>query len=269
MKQPNKYWATRQRDLLFNSAIGTAEKQLADEYIRVFEYTRDEMTALYDQIVADNVNGRGYVLASDLYRYDRYYEILNHLQVNLISLGQAEIKIGEAKLTEMYVANRKLVSDELDLQSAVSPRHIQSAINATWCQDGKNWSSRVWSNKAALNEVVKKGIVDCVARGASKDELVKELQKTFNTGFHNADRIARTELNYVQNQAAFDEYKASGVQRYQILATHDDRTCDEPCAGEDGKIYFLNQASVGVNYPPFHPNCRCGVLAVIEGGFLQ
>lgn len=269
MKKSNQYWATRNRDLLFNRALGRAETQLADEYIRCYETTLSQLSSLYDEIIADNVNGRGYVLASDLYRYDRYYELLNNLQANLVSLGRAENVIMEQRLTELYLNNRQLVQNELDLQSAVSPQHIKSAINATWCRDGKNWSSRVWTNKDALQELVKKGIVDCIARGASKDELVKELRKNFNTGFSNADRIARTELNFVQNQAAFDEYKASGITRYQILSTHDDRTCDEPCEAEDGKIYFLNEASVGVNYPPFHPNCRCGVLAVLEGGFTQ
>jgi hypothetical protein len=44
---------------------------------------------------------------------------------------------------------------------------------------------------------LEKGLVDCVTRGVSKDELVKTLMETFNVGYRKADRIARTELSYV------------------------------------------------------------------------
>ena len=44
---------------------------------------------------------------------------------------------------------------------------------------------------------LEKGLVDCVSRGVSKDELVKTLMETFNVGYRKADRIARTELSYV------------------------------------------------------------------------
>ena len=44
---------------------------------------------------------------------------------------------------------------------------------------------------------LEKGLIECIARGVSKDTLVTQIKQDFNTGFYNADRIVRTELNYV------------------------------------------------------------------------
>ena len=110
---------------------------------------------------------------------------------------------------------------------------------------------------------MEKGLIDCVSRGTSKDELVKTLMADFDIGFRSADRIARTELSYIQNQATLDKYNEAGVKKYEILAAHDARTCDI-CSEMNGKIFELSKAQAGVNMPPFHPNCRCAVLGVID-----
>jgi len=34
----------------------------------------------------------------------------------------------------------------------------------------------------------------------------------------------------------------------------------------NGKVFELSKAQAGVNMPPFHPNCRCAVLGVIDDG---
>ena len=52
-----------------------------------------------------------------------------------------------------------------------------------------------------------------------------------------------------------------GVEKYKILSAHDGRTCDK-CADLDGKIFPIDKAEIGVNFPPFHPRCRDTILAV-------
>ena len=54
-------------------------------------------------------------------------------------------------------------------------------------------------------------------------------------------------------------YKEDGVEKYQILATLDNRTCDI-CGELDGQVYWVKKAKIGVNYPPFHQNCRCTTI---------
>ena len=261
----SNYWAQRQRDSIYNRQLKIAEEQLAKEYQRCFEATYGKLSALYDEITI--ASGDGTLLISDLYKYNRYYELMNALNSNLNKLGQKEIEIYEENLKRMYLTNSQLIIDELGYYKGsgvyANENSIRTAIDAIWCQDGKHWSGRIWTNKAALQERVKKGMVDCIARGVSKDELVKQLQKDFDVGFREADRIARTELTYIQNQSTYDKYKEAGIEKYEFLAELDDRTSDI-CRATHGKIFRMSDATVGVNYPPLHPNCRSTVLAVLD-----
>jgi hypothetical protein len=39
-----------------------------------------------------------------------------------------------------------------------------------------------------------------------------------NVGFHQADRIARTELAYIRNKSTLDRYAQMGEEKYEVLA---------------------------------------------------
>ena len=59
------------------------------------------------------------------------------------------------------------------------------------------------------------------------------------------------------------DIKPVGIEQYQILAILDDRTSDI-CQEMDGTIVPLNEKEVGINYPPFHPNCRTTTIPYFE-----
>lgn len=257
------YWARREKEYAYNASLHLAEKELAQHYIRCFEKTKDQLISLYADIVAGMRNGRE-ILPSDLYKYNKLYELLNDLNSNLANLGHKELKIGEERLKELYTINYELVGKEVMFNAPVNEQLLNNAIHGIWCKDGRNWSSRIWNNKALLEERVKNGVIDCFARGASKEELIKQLEKDFNTGFYCADRIARTELSYIQNQSTKDKYEEAGIEKYMVLPAHDERTCSSECEAIENKVFLLKDAEVGVNYPPIHPNCRCTTLAIIE-----
>lgn len=258
----SKYWQMRKRDLLYNQQLGIAEKQLSVEYIRCFEATKSQLMELYDEILDSSDNGT--LLVSDLYKYNRYYDLLNNLNMALVRLGNKEIAITEQRLANMYRANFEVIGKELKFETNLNDNDIKQAINSVWCQDGRSWSDRIWTNKTALEAQVQKGIVDCIARGSSREELTQELMHRFNVGFNCADRLARTELAHTQVQSTLDKYREAGVTYYKILNTHDDRTCEGPCEEFAGKIFRMDEAVEGVNLPPFHPNCRCTILAVLN-----
>ena len=58
------------------------------------------------------------------------------------------------------------------------------------------------------------------------------------------------------SEATHAGYKEDGVEKYQILATLDSKTCDI-CGDLDGEVYEVEKEAVGVNMPPFHCFCRC------------
>lgn len=245
------YWEAREQEALYNELLKEGEKQL------IAQYRRSAYTVLH--LLLDLYAG-GVPTITDIYRYNRYYELLGLLNNDLKALGAKEIAITTTLLTDMYIENKKIIGDA-SMLLPTSPKEVEMVINKIWCADGKHWSSRIWTHKDELANKLRNGIVDCISRGVSKDELTKELMRIYGTEFYKADRIARTELSYVQNQSTLNRYKEMGVEKYKILSAHDGRTCDK-CADLDGKIFPIDKAEIGVNFPPFHSNCRDTILAV-------
>lgn len=256
----NSYWEQRKTERLYNSTLGIAEEQLAEEYLRVFEKLQTELLALYAELTEQAADK---ILVSDLFRFNRYYDLLNELQRSLQELGIREEILYEKLFLEYYKQNWEIIGGRYQLALSLSDEQVKSAINAIWCGDGKNWSDRIWSNKVLLQERIKQGIVDSIAAGGSKDQLVKRLMEDMNVGFHQADRIARTELAYIRNKSTLDRYAQMGEEKYEVLANQAD---DESCSPYDKKTFLISEAQVGVNFPPFHPNCKCCIIPVRRGG---
>ena len=64
-----------------------------------------------------------------------------------------------------------------------------------------------------------------------------------DVGISNACRLVRTELNFVNNQAAFESIEDAGMKYYRFIATLDRRTSDK-CRSMDGEVFFLRRHGV-------------------------
>lgn len=204
---------------------------------------------------------------NDLLLYNKYADQIMALHSIINGCATQEYRIDNTELMDLY--------DEIQSYGLThyTPNTIkfgqfdstraQQVVNSLWCSDGRHFSSRIWSNRAELNNRLQQGLINCLTVGAGKDDLTKMIQNAFDVSLYKADRIARTELTYVQNQSIRDRYMASGITRYKYLAAHDSRVSDI-CKRLDGRIFNLADARVGVNYPPMHCNCRSTVLAVID-----
>lgn len=250
------YWEDRESEKELNRVLKVAEKELSKEYFRSARQVRSKLVQLYNELV----NEQGEILISDLYKFNRYYELINNLNEILEKLGYKEkIILGEA-LEKYYRKNCEIIGKEINWLMPIDEDMVRNAINSVWCSDGRHWSERIWGNKAQLTERITNGMVDCIASGSGKDELVRRLMDDFNVGYNQADRIARTELAYIQNKSTLDKYEQAGIEKYKVLAN---QATDESCGDFDGKEFYLYEAQVGVNFPPFHPNCKCAILAVL------
>lgn len=85
-----------------------------------------------------------------------------------------------------------------------------------------------------------------------------------HAGLSNARRLVRTEMNYVQNRAAADSIKESGMKYYRFIATLDRRT-SVICRSHDGHVYSIDEYRPGENAPPLHPNCRSTIAGSLKG----
>lgn len=243
------YWEKR-RAAVYDLSLEELRKALISIYKRAAESAvKDASLLLFD---IETVN--------DLYRFNRYNKLLEIFNKQLKLMGESEIKVYNKSFYDLYEATNTLLVDADNTFTIVDKTRIDAAINAIWCADGIHWSKRVWKNNELLQKRLEKGLIDCVSRGVPKDELIKDLKNTFGIGFRRAETVARTELSYIQNQATLDTYKQSNIKQYQFLGAGGN--CDI-CAQLNGNIYNISDAVVGVNMPPIHPNCRCGILAVI------
>ena len=272
----SNYWERRiqqQTDLLFDKTLLDTEKELKKKYKQALEDTLADIKDLWDKLQKESADG--VIRPNDLYRYNRYFQVKNNLNERLKRLGLSEDKIYRRKFMNTYFDTQDMLSEYVayltkqpQMKSTNSftmeqQNAAEKVLESIWCSDGKHWSDRIWSNKNKLQDRIEKGLMDCISRGVSKDELVKTLMDDFGKGFSDADRIARTELTYVQNQAAKDRYEAAGIKKYQYLAEIDSRTSDI-CKELNGKEFNFTDSSVGVNMPPMHTNCRSTIIPVVE-----
>ena len=272
----SNYWERRiqqQTDLLFDKTLLDTEKELKKKYKQALEDTLADIKDLWDKLQKESADG--VIRPNNLYRYNRYFQVKNNLNERLKRLGLSEDKIYRRKFMNTYFDTQDMLSEYVayltkqpQMKSTNSftmeqQNAAEKVLESIWCSDGKHWSDRIWSNKNKLQDRIEKGLMDCISRGVSKDELVKTLMDDFGKGFSDADRIARTELTYVQNQAAKDRYEAAGIKKYQYLAEIDSRTSNI-CKELNGKEFNFTVSSVGVNMPPMHTNCRSTIIPVVE-----
>lgn len=259
----SNYWSERiaaTNEKLFNKTSAECEKQLAEYYRRAAIQTRNDIEALFFEMQKKEKEGK--LLVNDLYRNERYFEVMNNLNQRLVALGEKEIEIDTKYFNNIYKATGEKLGKYLQGVSFTFDTSADAIINAIWCADGKHFSNRIWADKTLLSNEIQDALVDGIVRGIARDKIVKNLMNKFNTSFSNANRIQRTEMCYVQNQAAAASYINAGVTKYRYLAELDGRT-SEICKKLDGKEFLFSEAIVGTNMPPCHPNCRSTIIPII------
>ena len=139
--------------------------------------------------------------------------------------------------------------------TALNTKAVQKAVTQKW--QGSNFSDRVWNDKNKLVDTLNQTIPQGIALGQNPRKVARTISNTMETKFSNAERLARTEMNHICNDATKDAYRETPeiLQQYKILATLDNRT-SEICQEQDGKVYKMSEWQEGVTAPPFHPNCR-------------
>lgn len=213
-----------------------------------------DMLTVYNEIMKPGATPT----VNNLYQYNRYYKMVNDINIKLRELGLQEIKITQQSLIDLYKANTELIGEQLAFTPVFTDEQIVRSVNSIWCQDGKLWSDRVWEDKNLLQSKMTEAMVDGVARGKSPDWLTKQLMEATGGSYNNTQRLLITELAHIQNQASLDSYKQGGVNAYKVL--HEPDAC-EICTELGQNSFDVNKAPV----IPAHPRCRCCTLAIIDG----
>lgn len=245
------YW--QKREALYNNKCGANLKELHTQYNKAFNTLKKETEGLYIKITQTGATANSY------YQFNKYYDLMNQIDKELIKLGQKSTAIYSKHFAELYTQNFEIVKNELAFKGDINPQRLENALNSIWCKDGKHWSERVWGNTYNLQQTLKDGISNSFITGKSPQEIIKNLKEEFGVEFYKAEKIVRTEMSVIQNKSTMDSYAEAGLEKYRILSNQ----ADDECCDIDGEEFYITDAQIGVNMPPFHPNCRCSITGVI------
>lgn len=209
----------------------------------------------YIKIEIDRLNARA--------KITRLQALQDAINVELTKVTHEYQMTLEDTLIGLFTEQYKEVSELLGIMAPVINREaIKTIIEYPYA--GKMFSDRIWDNKDALVKHIKQNLTAGIIRGDSIQKMSRQLKKDLNVLYYQAERLVRTETNYAMNQGHLKGYADSGVvEKYEFLAAIDSRT-SKLCKNQNGKVYKLSEATVGVNYPPLHPNCRSTVIPVLE-----
>ncbi len=124
----------------------------------------------------------------------------------------------------------------------------------------------------SVSDDLKDGIRHHIFRGIAEGQSIHEVARAITdsglqplknktlSAYQRASLIARTEIARSMTTGRLQSYANYGVKKVKILTAGDDDVCPI-CRKAEKKIYTLEEAS---NLVPFHPACRCSVIAHIE-----
>ena len=169
---------------------------------------------------------------------------------------------GKNALNSVYRDTFIEVTKDLGINPIVSRDKIKTVLDKPW--SGANFSERLWTNTDKLAQTVKQEIVNGMIQGINLKTMTKRVSERFETAKKNdVERLLRTEVNYVLNQATLDGYKEAGIEKYEFSATLDSRT-SQICSELHGEVFEIKKIAVGLNYPPMHPRCRSTTIPIID-----
>ena len=192
------------------------------------------------------------------------YEIDKQLNKLNIEAEKGTKKLLTQTLKDDYYKNVYNISKEkgfLANFSGIDNKTIERVLSYEW--SGNNYSGRIWNNKQQLSKTIKEEITQMLIRGESSKKVAQRVATRMDTSYKNAVRLIQTEHSYVMEQANKITYEDLKIEKYQFLATPDERTC-KVCGNLDLKIFNVKDMIHGKNCSPMHPSCRCTSLLYYE-----
>lgn len=204
-------------------------------------------------------------------RITRLDALMTQVKMRLVSLARREEKGLLAQLTGAF--KQTYYRGVFDYQkrlgyltefSFMDNAKVDEVVRTPWA--GSDFSTRIWKRTDDLTDLIRQKITTATIQGKSYQKLTKEVQEQMGVSYAAAKRLVQTETAFVVGQGELASYKESGVTDYEYLSTLDTRTSDL-CQALDGKVFPVEEAIAGVNYPPMHPHCRSTTIANLEEGW--
>ena len=244
------------------------KKQLSKEELKSFHNTLDEIIEYAKNHQMDKDYKLRMKLLNMKTRVSRLEELKTNIEFEIQKLAIKEKEQLEGVMQNAYVDTYYKTLHEIDKFAGVSTSFaipniaaIEKLINTP--VNVKNYTVALYKSKNNLMNILNSYIPQGIILGYNPNKVAKLASKALGTDYNSTIRLIRTEYNYIMNQAVIDGYQEADIEKYQILAALDERTCTE-CADWDLRLQDVGTEIIGVNYPPFHPNCRCTTIPYFE-----
>lgn len=147
--------------------------------------------------------------------------------------------------------------------ASIGQKQLETVLSKPWTTDKKTFSDRIWTDKDALIDEVTRQLTRNVLLGKPREDAIRAIAKRFDSSKSNAARLVHTESAFVSAEAARDTYASLNVERFEVDAALDAKTCGI-CGEMDGKVFDRKDYQTGLTANPFHPNCRCTTVPYVD-----
>jgi len=211
---------------------------------------RKVLSKLYGQIGTGNLTVKRAI--RDVIQFDTYTH-----SIDLYEGGKRALRgvADEAMLRGEYMVQKSVgIGWEVDRPGI---ERVDAFLKKRWTQNDATEFLK------PMSKIVEDQISEGMLLGEHPDKLSRRIQNVEEISAVRANRMARTTVTAVSNDAQMDSYRKHGVRRYEFRAMFNERTCSK-CGSLDGRIFNLDDKRPGINFPPIHPNCRCTTGAALS-----
>lgn len=292
------YWQNRQQQLNKQMEKDEAKlkKRLSSFYDAEFARLEKEIAAYYQKYGKDNVieyrrlmenlpdaDKKLLIEQMDEFekKYPQYADLipvresiykLNRLEGLQYSIRMQQLEIGAVNNEQITAYLNKQAERGVNAAAeamgfgknfyANNPDITKLFVNVGW-NNGKDFSQRIWENVDKLSNYLRTDIAQAFARGDSYDRIVRQLRERFSKVTRNdAYRLIYTEGTYVMAESTIQPF-TEDFEKYKISTVEDGRVCPI-CKSIAKETFRISERQSGVNFPPFHPWCRCTFEIVVD-----
>lgn len=150
----------------------------------------------------------------------------------------------------------------IDLMVKTTDTYLtENVLNIPWCQDGKTYSQRLYSNVANFQSKLAFVLEQGVTKGKGMEWMQQAWRKLTKSAAYDTARLLKTETMAMWSIATKESYLTMGVEYVEIVG---DAECGGICLDYMGDPIPLREAEIGDLLPPYHPNCACSFVAYTE-----
>lgn len=200
-----------------------------------------------------------------IYKLNRLEGLQMSIRLQQIEIGAVDNTQLQEHLEKQAVRGANAAAETLGFGKnfyGVDSAVVKSVVNMAWA-NGENFSISIWKNTNKLANYLCTDIAQAIARGDSYDKVAKNMKKRFGDVSRNdMYRLIYTEGTYVMAESTMQPF-TEDFEKYQISTVGDGKVCSI-CSGVAHEIFEIKDRKPGVNFPPFHPWCRCTFIIVVD-----